>query len=362
MKVTVLYIGSSLLAPLKNAERELNRDYSLGLSVTACNFGSPLSDREWVAVENDLRDSDLVFVIHVMDGENAGRLIPALARYRLRHAAVIVINCMPDLMRLTRMGKLDISQLLGGKERGEKGKRSSGKALGLLTAAGSWIGRQARGSRHDNQPKKHGHGQYLKLIDKLPGILRFVPTAGGLRDVKHYLNIFCYFLQPTPANIRSMILYALKEYVPDERLKKAKVKVPPPQHLPSVAIYHPDSPTLFETFEEYRKWYLGRSPRSKVQSPKSADETLGLNPAATVGLLLMRPQVVSKTTKHYDALIWAIEAEGLSVIPALSTLMDNREACQKFFVGGNQSKVQSPKSKVKSKDQRPKTKDPKRVF
>ena len=72
----------------------------------------------------------------------------------------------------------------------------------------------------------------------------------------------------------------------------------------------------------------------------------------------MRPQVVSKTTKHYDALIRAIEAEGLSVIPALSTLMDNREAVNKFFVV-DQSQVSSPKSQVsgKTKDQRPKTKD-----
>ena len=356
MKVTVLYIGSSLLAPLKNAERELNRDYNLGLSIAACNFGSPLSDREWVAVENDLQDADLVFIIHVMDGENAARLLTALEKYRTRHAAVIVINCMPDLMRRTRMGRLNISQLLGGKVRGDKRKRgggkgegqrsSSGKALGMLTAAGSWIGSQVRGRRSNNQTKKHGHGQYLKLIDKLPGILRFVPTAGGLRDVKHYLNIFCYFLQPTPANIRSMILYALKEYVADERLKKARIEVPPPQHLPSVAIYHPDAPHLFESFEDYRKWYVSRS-------PKSAGVQLDLNPDETVGLLLMRPQVVSKTTRHYDALIRAIEAEGLSVIPALSTLMDNREACQKFFVEDNQSKVQSLKSKSNKANTRP---------
>jgi magnesium chelatase subunit H len=82
-----------------------------------------------------------------------------------------------------------------------------------------------------------------------------------------------------------------------------------------------------------------------------------LDPANTIGLLLMRPQVVSKTTKHYDALIRAIEAEGLSVIPALSTLMDNREAVGAFFVNAAQSKFQIPKSKVKSKDQKPKTKD-----
>ena len=193
----------------------------------------------------------------------------------------------------------------------------------------------------------------MKLVDKLPGILRFMPSAGGLGDAKHYLNIFCYFLQPTPANIRSMVLYALKEYVADERLEKAKVKVPPPERMPSVAIYHPDATTLFETFAEYRKWYENRSPKSAGRI---------LDPTSTIGLLLMRPQVVSKTTKHYDALIRAIEAEGLSVIPALSTLMDNREAVSAFFVESDKSKVQRPKSKVKTKstNQRP-SKDLSRV-
>ena len=118
----------------------------------------------------------------------------------------------------------------------------------------------------------------MKFIDRLPGILKFVPTAGGLRDVKHYLNIFCYFLQPTPANIRSMILYALKEYVPDERLKRDGIKVPTPEHLPSVAIYHPDATRLFETFADYQKWYATRSPKSKVQSPKSARNSILVRP------------------------------------------------------------------------------------
>jgi magnesium chelatase subunit H len=137
----------------------------------------------------------------------------------------------------------------------------------------------------------------LKLADRLPGILKFVPTAGALTDVKHYLYLFCYFLQPTPANIQSMLLYALKVYVPDAKLK-SRVRIPQPEHVPSVAIYHPSAPKLFESFAEYRRWYL-----SRPGSP-------ALDPQSTVGLLLMRPQVVSKTTKHYDALISAIEAEG----------------------------------------------------
>jgi magnesium chelatase subunit H len=350
MRITACYIGSSLLAPLKNAERELNREHKLDLSIDAYNFGSPLTDVEWSKVELSLSESEVVFVIHVMDGENAARLIPALEGYKSQHRAVIVINCMPELMRRTRMGRLDINKLLRNTGdsaeiagQGSSEKKFSRQAVQLLGTVGSWLGRQVRPKEPSGKPAHRGHGQYLKLIDRLPGILRFIPTAGGLRDVKHYLNIFCYFLQPTPANIRSMILYALKEYVPDKRLQKARIKIPPPASMPSVAIYHPDSAKLFESFEAYDKWYVRRSPKSNGQGPKS--DKRALDPESTIGLLLMRPQVVSKTTKHYDALIRAIEAEGLSVIPALSTLMDNREAVSKFFIN-EESKVQSPKSNV----------------
>ncbi len=350
MQVTVLYVGSSLLGPLKNAEREINREYQLGLRVAAYNFGSPLNQIEWSEVEKNLAASDVVFVIHVMDGENAARLLPALERYKKRHHAVIVINCMPALMRRTRMGSLDVARFFGSdstdnEEKGRKGegeKRKFKRAVSLFGVAGSWIGKQARGnsSNGDSNKRRHGHGQYLKLVDKLPNLLRFVPAAGRLRDVKNYLYLFCYFLQPTPGNIRSMVLFALKHYVPDERWRKLKINIPAPEAMPSVAIYHPDAPKLFETFEAYRKWYSNRSPTSKVQRPKS--QQLSLDAQSTIGLLLMRPQVVSKTTKHYDALIRAIESEGLSVIPAISTLMDNREACQKFFVNSSSN----PKSDI----------------
>jgi magnesium chelatase subunit H len=294
MNITVLYVGSSLLAPLKNAEREINHAHKLELRVAAYNFGSPLSDREWQDVELDLKDANVVFVIHVMDGENASRLLTALDKYR--HDAVIVMNCMPDLMRRTRMGKLDVGSFAG------------------------WMARYAK--RDKSNGKSKGHGQYLKLLGRLPKILKFVPTTGALTDAKHYLYMFCYFLQPTPANIQAMLLYALKYYVRDERVKRLKLRIAKPENMPAVAIYHPDASVLFETLAEYEKWYKRK-----------------LDPESTVGLLLMRPQVISRTTKHYDALINAIEAEGLSVVPAIATLMDNRQAVSKFFIEAGRRRV-----------------------
>ncbi|HEX5874798.1 MAG TPA: DUF3479 domain-containing protein, partial [Pyrinomonadaceae bacterium] len=246
MKITVLYVGSSLLAPLKNAEREINRVHQLDLRVSAYNFGSPLSDCEWSDVEHDLESSNIVFVIHVMDGENAARLITALERLKPIHDAVIVINCMPELMRRTRMGKLNVGSFA------------------------SWMERYAKRDK-SKEPQKAAHRHhYLKLIGRLPRILKFVPTTGALTDAKHYLYLFCYFLQPTPANIQAMLLYALKHYVHDKRLKRLKLRFAEPENLPAVAIYHPEAPALFQSFDEYQKWHKDK-----------------LDPESTIGLLLM---------------------------------------------------------------------------
>ncbi|HYX27868.1 MAG TPA: cobaltochelatase subunit CobN, partial [Pyrinomonadaceae bacterium] len=327
MKVTVLHVGSSLLAPLRNAEREINQA-GIDLSLCVHNFGSVFTESQWLDIENDLSASEVVFVIHVMDGENASRLLPLLDARRSQ-AAVVVINCMPELMRRTHIGKLNFAKLPGmrSKERGAKSREfpeAQKDADGLVRSISSWIGKQAR-DKPEHGARSHSRADYLKWVDRLPTLLRFVPKAGRLRDAKNYLLLVSYFLQPTPNNIRSMILLALKEYASSDQTRAVETSAP--ESVPAVAIYHPDAPELFKTFEEYEHWY---STRIKDQSPKT--NRAPLNARSTLGLLLMRPQIVSDSHKHYDALIRAIEAEGLEVIPAIATLMDNRDACERFFV------------------------------
>ena len=331
MKIAVLYVGSSLLGPLKNAEREINRAHKVNLQVAAHNFGSPLSDVEWEHVDKELAESEIVFVIHVMDGENASRLVKALETHKSKHNAVVVINCMPDLMRRTRLGRLDVRTLTGSGENGSSPR--SIKAMSALAATASWMGKQAR---RDKQ-KTHSHGKYLKLVDRLPQILRLVPTTGAFTDAKHYLYLFCYFLQPTPQNIESMLLYALKHYGGGSL---ERLRIPQPESMPTVAIYHPEASDLFESLKNYEKWYARYRAKHKVLSTKRSDSL------STIGLLLMRPQVISKTSRHYDELIKAIENEGLSVIPAIATLMDNREAVSKFFVQNRKSNDETQKANV----------------
>src|SRR5882762_36881 len=129
MKITVLYVGSSLLAPLRNAEGEINRQSELDLRVVTYNFGAAFTEDEWEAIEKDLHQSEVLFVIHVMDSENATRLLSWLDRSGDSHRAVVVINCMPELMKRTRMGRLDFERLPGmssGKD--AKARRNSKEA------------------------------------------------------------------------------------------------------------------------------------------------------------------------------------------------------------------------------------------
>src|SRR5688500_8456127 len=146
MKTTVLYVGSSLLAPLKHAEGEIARRYGVGLSVAAHNLGAPLAEGEWAEVERDLCESEVVFVIHVTDGENASRLIELLGRHGAGRRAVVVINCMPELMRRTRMGRLSFGGAGGAGDGAGDGKegQGAGRARRLFKSVGSWMGEQAR--------------------------------------------------------------------------------------------------------------------------------------------------------------------------------------------------------------------------
>jgi magnesium chelatase subunit H len=348
MKITVLYVGASLLAPLKRAEAEITRQYGMALQVAAHNCGAALNQEEWLAAKRDIEASAIVFIIHVTDDENAGLIKSALSACKAspggsqqgREQTVIAFNCMPDLMRLTRLGRLDFNTLMKSSAAKEQGSEASGQ--NLVRKLSSWMGdtfkgRKAKATTPDRNPQpspngKHAnHGQYVKLINRLPVILKFIPNAGKLRDIKNYLYLFCYFLQPTPRNIRSMLLFAIKQYAGgrgqgaggrentvSEKVLKS-IKIDAVETVPAVGIYHPDSATLFESFEAYRKWY-----EAKRKRPLERDKT--------VGLLLMRPQIISDARKHYDYLIHAIEAEGLLVIPAISTFMDNRDACCAFFI------------------------------
>src|SRR5262249_15945148 len=127
MLITALYVGTSMLAPLSAAEREINDRYRIGLRVSAYNCGLPLNDEQLSAVRADLENSDIVLIIHVRDGENGATLGAILDEYRSRHHAVIAFNSLPDLMRKSHLGKLDFGKMMRSREK--KGSEESSRSL-----------------------------------------------------------------------------------------------------------------------------------------------------------------------------------------------------------------------------------------
>jgi cobalamin biosynthesis Mg chelatase CobN len=138
-----------------------------------------------------------------------------------------------------------------------------------------------------------------------------VPGTGKLGDIKNYLLLFGYSSAHAEQHTRDAALR-------DQALRTG-------DHRP-----------IKVNREACRsEFIIPMANLSKHLTPSEGGISVrrrALDPDQTIGLLLMRPQIISDARRHYDGLIRAIEQEGLGVIPAISTFMDNRDACRKFFV------------------------------
>src|SRR5262249_46356327 len=157
--------------------------------------GDSITDAAWVTAERDILTSDIVFIIHVTNAENGTRIISALQNRLPGSAApteaggslksdlpragsqtVIAINCMPELMRLTRIGKLDFSALMKSKAGRGESESKEASAHNLTRKLGSWMADSIRRRKNsEGHQKSSGLQQYTSLIGRMPAILRFLP-------------------------------------------------------------------------------------------------------------------------------------------------------------------------------------------
>ncbi len=100
---------------------------------------------------------------------------------------------------------------------------------------------------------------------------------------------------------------------------RGALKVAAPVEYPDVGVYHPRMP--------------GRVSDSAARLPKAP------NAKGTVGLLLMRAYILADNAAHYDAVIAALEARGLSVIPIFAAGLDARPAIEAYLRDANGAKV-----------------------
>ncbi|BAQ43834.1 MULTISPECIES: magnesium chelatase subunit H [Methylobacterium] len=240
------------------------------------------------ACRADIARADIVLSAMLFMDEHVRAVLPALLARRTECDAMVGCLSAAEVVRTTRMNRF----AMDGSQRG---------ALDFL--------KRLRGKSGPGGTQGNGARQ-MALIRQIPRILRFIP--GSAQDVRAYFLTLQYWLAGSDENVVNLVRFLAGRYAAGPRTAwRRHLTAAEPLSYPETGLYHP---RLAERVTER----LDRLPAS--------------GKAGRVGLLLMRSYVLAGNTAHYDGVIAALEARGLSVVPAFASGLDNRPAVEKFFL------------------------------
>ncbi|PPQ27842.1 magnesium chelatase subunit H [Rhodopila globiformis] len=258
----------------------------------ACRNGAAHVSEKWgcnpeavKATNDDIAKADIVIAAMLFLDEHVQAVLPALQARRDNCDAIVGCLSAGEIVRLTRLGRFDMSKEAGG--------------------ALAWL-KRLRGKSDEGTS---GKGQ-MKSLRQLPKLLKFIP--GTAQDVRAYFLTLQYWLAGSEENLANMIRLLVDRYAAGPRADFAgTLKVASPVEYPDVGLYHPAAKGRI--FEEIK------------QLPAK-----GKN--GRVGVLLLRSYALSSNASHYDGVIAALEAKGLQVVPAFASGLDQREAVERYFL------------------------------
>jgi magnesium chelatase subunit H len=259
------------------------------------------SDPEALAVcLDDIAQGDLVVAAMLFLEDHIRAVQPALAARRDACDAMLCCMSAPEVTKLTRLGRFDMSVEASG-------------ALAML--------KRLRGAKKDGK-STNGVGSdgaaQMRMLRRLPKLMRFIP--GTAQDVRSYFLALQYWLAGSDENLANLVRMLVQKYAAPARRPNQALRIEAPLVYPDVGLYHPDLPhRISETLTDL--------------------PTRGL--AGTVGLIVLRSYLISGNAAHYDGAIRAMEARGLRVIPAFSSGLDARPAIERFFLENGVPTVQA---------------------
>ena len=234
-------------------------------------------------------NAHIVIVCMLFMEEHIDPVMPALKARRDDCDAMLCFMSAGDVMKLTRIGGFSMD-----------GKQSG--PLALL--------KKLRGSKKNKQGSSGA--KQMAMLRRLPRILRFIP--GTAQDVRAYFLGMQYWLAGSEENIRSLVSLLVTRYAADNRAGYRELLKPgDPVEYPETGVYHP-------------------SVKGGVADTLDALPKAKANSGGTVGVLIMRSYILAGNARHYDAVIEALEARGLHVIPAFASGLDARPAVERFFI------------------------------
>jgi magnesium chelatase subunit H len=220
--------------------------------------------------------------------EGTREILEAVQQRRDKADAILVALSTSELMQNTKLGRFSMAA-----------KDNGPFSLGALM-------RKLRGKREEG--RSSGERQ-MNVLRTLPKILKFIP--GTAQDVRAYFLLLQYWLAGSDSNIENMIRYYIDRFADGERkVYRGKLKPSEPEEYPEVGVWHPDLP------------------KRGIASERSALPAKGNK--GSVAVMVGRSYLLAGNTKHYTAVIRALEARGLNTVPVYSSALDGRPALEKF--------------------------------
>ncbi|KQP18242.1 magnesium chelatase [Pseudorhodoferax sp. Leaf267] len=298
MRVVLITMDSHLRSAAERAHGVLARSLpGVSLSVHAA--------ADWATDEEALRHciadigrGDIILVTMLFMEDHFLPVIEALRARRDACDAMVCAMSAGEVMKLTRMGKFAMD----------------GKVSGPMALLKRLRGKSATSG--DDKVKASAGAQQMKMLRRLPKILRFIP--GTAQDVRIYFLVLQYWLAGSQENIAALVHMLVDRYASGPRATlRGHTKPAEPTEYPELGVYHP---RMAQRISEHAR----DLPRPLALA--------GTKPGGTVGLLMLRSYLLAGNTAHYDGVITALEAKGLQVLPAFAAGLDARPAVEKFFI------------------------------
>jgi magnesium chelatase subunit H len=243
---------------------------------------------------DDIGQGDIIVVSMMFMEDHVRAVLPALQARRAQCDAMVGCMSVGEVVKLTKMGRLDMSGPPSG-------------PLALL--------RRLRG---DKKSGSTPGARQMSMVRRLPKLLRFIP--GAAQDVRAYFLALQCWLAGSDDNVANLVRMLVDRYADGPRAAlRGTLAAGPPADYPEVGLYHP---RLHER--------ITADPR-RLPAPRDA--------GGCVGVLLMRSYVLAGNCAHYDGVIEELEARGLRVVPAFASGLDSRPAIERFFMKDGRASV-----------------------
>ncbi len=241
------------------------------------------------AVEAAIAAADCLFLSLIHFTDIADLLVPMVEKHD--PAVVLGFESIPEIMKLNKVGNYAM--------KGGKGMPKPVQNVARLLVGGR------------QEDTLYGYVKLQKITSKL---LNFLPGK-KLTDFRNWTNISNYWTHRSVANTANMFKLIIREY-----LGRPNLAVASAVELPTMGFSHPDAPQLFGSLAEYERWEKQRN-KGRKNLPA---------PAGTVAVMSFRAHILSGTDYH-AAVVRALEAEGLRVLPIFVMGIENHVVVREWL-------------------------------